>query len=88
MYQRAGSELQDASLSLGGYYRADTWEAIGYQQKFKDNLMLMADLEGSLMQVKMKHYFIREVSLFCTVIDYHKFQHIYLYTSFCQMSAL
>ena len=27
--------------------------AIGYQQKFKDNLMLMADLEGSLMQVKM-----------------------------------
>ena len=61
VYQRAGSELQDASLSLGGYYRADTWEAtarlgihswaIGYQQQFKDNLMLMADLEGSLMQV-------------------------------------
>ena len=61
VYQRAGSDLQDASLSLGGYYRAETWEAtarlgvhswaIGYQQQFKDNLMLMADLEGSLMQV-------------------------------------
>ena len=53
--------MQDASLSLGGYYRADTWEAtvrlgvhswaVGYQHQFKDNLMLMADLEGSLMQV-------------------------------------
>ena len=61
VYQRAGSELQDASLSIGGYYRAKTWEAtarlgvhswaVGYQQQFKDNLMLMADLEGSLMQV-------------------------------------
>ena len=62
MYQRAGAELQDASLAVGGYYRADTWEAtarlgihswaIGYQHKFKDSLMLMADLEGSLMQVR------------------------------------
>ena len=61
VYQRASSELQDASLSIGGYYRAKTWEAtarlgvhswaVGYQQQFKDNLMLMADLEGSLMQV-------------------------------------
>ena len=49
-------------ISLGGYYRADTWEvtarlgihswAIGYQQQFKDKLMLMADLEGGLVQVR------------------------------------
>ena len=61
VYQRAGSEMQDAMISLGGYYKADTWEAtarlglhswaIGYQQQFKEQLMLMADLEGSLVQV-------------------------------------
>lgn len=61
VYQRAGAEMQDAMISLGGYYKADTWEAtarlglhswaIGYQQQFKDKLVLMADIEGSLMQV-------------------------------------
>ena len=63
VYQRAGSEMQDAMLSVGGYYRTDTWEvtarlgihswAIGYQHQFKDKLMLMADLEGSLVQVRV-----------------------------------
>ena len=63
VYQRAGSEMQDALLSLGGYYKRDTWEvtarlgihswAIGYQHQFKDKLTLMADLEGSLVQVRV-----------------------------------
>ena len=79
VYQRAGSELQDASLSIGGYYRAKTWEAtarlgvhswaVGYQQQFKDNLMLMADLEGSLMQVCCR--FEEKINLIWAAVYHH-----------------
>ena len=61
LYQRAGDGMQNAVISLGGYYRAKDWEATAklglhsmsftYQQRFRDYLTLVADVEGSLMQV-------------------------------------
>lgn len=61
LYQRAGDGMQNAVISLGGYYRAQDWEATAklglhsmsftYQQRFRDYLTLVADIEGSLMQV-------------------------------------
>ncbi len=53
--------MQGAMLSLGGYYRAKMWEAsarlgfhswnVNYHQKLDKNFVLMASLDGSLMQV-------------------------------------
>lgn len=53
--------MQGAMISMGGYYKADMWEAsarlglhtwnINYHQKLDNNFMLMASLDGSLMQV-------------------------------------
>ncbi len=61
LYQRSSDGMQNAVISLGGYYRAPEWEAtakiglhsvsLGYHQKFKDYFTLVCDLEGSLMQV-------------------------------------
>ncbi|XP_064407641.1 mitochondrial import receptor subunit TOM40 homolog [Halichondria panicea] len=60
LYQRSSDGMQNAVISLGGYYRAPEWEAtakiglhsvsLGYHQKFKDYFTLVCDLEGSLMQ--------------------------------------
>ncbi len=61
LYQRSSDGMQNAVISLGGYYRAPEWEAtakigfhsvsLSYHQKFKDYFTLVCDLEGSLMQV-------------------------------------
>ncbi len=61
LYQRSSDGMQNAVISLGGYYRAPEWEAtakiglhsvsLGYHQKFKDYFTLVCDVEGSLMQV-------------------------------------
>ena len=58
--------MQNAMISLGGYYRTKTWEAaarlglhswnINYQHRFKDSLTLYTDIDGSLMQVRGEVY--------------------------------
>ncbi len=62
LYQKAGPN-QTALLSLGGQYRGSDWEAsarvglhswqLTYHQRLKD-LVLMAECEGSLMQVSQR----------------------------------
>ena len=61
LYQRA-SGMQTALLSVGGAYKTQHWEAaarlgvhawyLSYQHRIKD-LTLVADCEGSLMQVRV-----------------------------------
>lgn len=60
LYQRSGG-MQATMISLGGFYKADSWEAsarlgihawsINYHHLLDKNFMLMTSLEGSLMQV-------------------------------------
>ena len=61
VYQRSGG-MQGAMISVGGYYRAQMWEAsarlglhswnINYHQKLDDNFLLLASVDGNLMQVR------------------------------------
>ena len=55
--------MQNAVVSLGGYYRAPEWEVtakvgfhvlnLTYQQKLKEYLTLVCDVDASLLQVSV-----------------------------------
>ena len=63
LYQR-GSGMQNALLSLGGYYRAKTWEAtarlglhawhVSFLEKASKDVVLMAECDGNLVQVRVQ----------------------------------
>lgn len=63
VYQMSGG-MQGAMVSVGGYYKADMWEAsariglhswnVNYYQKLDRNFLLLASLDGSLMQVRSR----------------------------------
>ncbi len=79
LYQRSSDGMQNAVISLGGYYRAPEWEAtakigfhsvsLSYHQKFKDYFTLVCDLDGSLMQVHQYLEFSPECSKLVAIFN-------------------